>query len=148
MDHEELQEYTIKNLCHYWPKMTEIGPYNEPLRFDAITIHRSVRKVRIFEIKTNRSDFLGDKKWEKYLDYCTYFAFVVPEGLVDKSELPKNVGLIYIYNDPEKPGWKLPMRHEYVKNCTAIRSKINQEKYIQILEAMTARVNVEEGKGR
>jgi len=139
MDHKQLQKYTIRNLCHYWPKLTEIGPYGEPFRFDAITIQRSKRIVKIFEIKTSRSDFLRDNKWQNYLDYCNYFAFVVPEGLIDKSELPENVGLVYISEDQDKSKWKLPLKHEYAKNRSLLRKQMKQEKYIQILEQMTAR---------
>ena len=50
-----------------------------------------------YEIKVSRGDFLQDSKWHLYLQYCNEFYFVVPAGLIDKGELPDNVGLIYYY---------------------------------------------------
>jgi len=47
-----------------------------------------------YEIKTNRSDFLNDNKWQEYLQYCSDFYFVAPSGIVNVEELPKEVGLL------------------------------------------------------
>jgi len=59
-------------------------------------MRRSWIKPNIFgyEIKVNRNDFLKDEKWRLYLDYCTDFYFVCPRGLIDKSELPAEIGLV------------------------------------------------------
>jgi hypothetical protein len=72
------------------------------LIFDGLAITKSYASPRItgYEIKVSRSDFLQDSKWHLYLQYCNEFYFVVPYGLINKNELPENVGLMY-YN-PEK----------------------------------------------
>lgn len=71
------------------------------LKFDGLAITKSYTKPNIigYEIKISRNDFLQDGKWHLYLQYCNEFYFVVPKGLVKKTELPDNVGLIYY--DPE-----------------------------------------------
>lgn len=48
-----------------------------------------------YEIKTSRSDFLNDTKWEGYLDYCNAFYFVCPPQIITKEELPVEAGLYY-----------------------------------------------------
>lgn len=48
-----------------------------------------------YEIKVARRDFLKDDKWRGYLAYCNEFSFVCPPKLIDPSELPDQVGLIW-----------------------------------------------------
>lgn len=66
-------------------------------RFDAWAMEPSWTKVNCFgyEIKVNRSDFTGDRKWTAYLPYCTEFYFVCPAGLIQPNELPPEAGLIW-----------------------------------------------------
>jgi hypothetical protein len=73
---------------------TEFSPAGTGLRFDVIGLARHTRQVRIYEIKASRGDFLRDGKWERYLPFCTHFAFVAPAGAIAKWELPRGVGLI------------------------------------------------------
>ncbi len=56
-----------------------------------------------YEIKVSRSDFMGDDKWQGYLPYCNELYFVSPPGVIMPTELPAEVGLIYI----SKTGTKL-----------------------------------------
>lgn len=49
-----------------------------------------------YEIKVARSDFLGDNKWHTYLEYCNEFYFVCPRNLIADTELPPEVGLLYV----------------------------------------------------
>lgn len=75
-----------------------------------------------YEIKTSRADFKNDfKKAKKFridggfieiskheeIQSGNYtanrFYFVVPEGLIKPNEVPKNVGLIYYYENVIKP---------------------------------------------
>jgi hypothetical protein len=46
--------------------------------------------ITIVEIKVARSDLMGDRKWEDYLDYCDRFFWAVPPGftLTPFEELP------------------------------------------------------------
>jgi len=73
---------------------TEFSPADANLRFDVIGIAKYTRQVRIYEVKSSRSDYLSDTKWEKYLGYCTHFAFVAPAGAIFRWELRPQVGLI------------------------------------------------------
>lgn len=66
-------------------------------RFDLIHINPLKQYVRIFEIKVSRSDFTGDHKWQKYLEYCHTFSFVCPYGLIAKNEVAPGIGLLWIY---------------------------------------------------
>lgn len=47
-----------------------------------------------YEIKVSRSDFLQDNKWQSYMGACHQFYFVCPWGLINKNELPAEVGLM------------------------------------------------------
>jgi len=73
---------------------SEFVAANTGLRFDVVGIAKYTRQVRIYEIKSSRSDFLADAKWPKYLPYCTHFAFVAPAGAIFRWELERAVGLI------------------------------------------------------
>ncbi len=71
----------------------------ELLIIDALAIRKSWANPCItgYEIKTSRSDFLGDQKWPGYLPYCNEFSFVCPHGLIKAGELPDEIGLV-LYN--------------------------------------------------
>lgn len=86
-----------KNGSTYFP------PAQGLLKFDGLAIDKSWTKpkVTVYEIKVSRGDFLQDNKWHLYLQYCHEFYFVVPTGLVKKTELPDGVGLKY-YNPETK----------------------------------------------
>lgn len=49
-----------------------------------------------YEIKVDRSDFVNDKKWRSYLEFCNEFYFVCPHGLIRVEELPADVGLLWL----------------------------------------------------
>ena len=72
----------------------EFVPQSGGVRFDVIGIAKYTRQVRIYEIKSSRGDFLADAKWERYLSFCTHFAFVAPAGAIFRWELSPDVGLI------------------------------------------------------
>ncbi len=82
--------------------MTEVknGPtqYGSHLRRDAVAIKKSWEHqcIIIYEVKVSRGDFKQDDKWHLYRQYGNTFSFAVPEGLIDKSELPDGVGLYYV----------------------------------------------------
>ena len=69
------------------------------LRIDAIIIDTRDRWISGYEIKVRKSDFLGDKKWVKYSEFCSTLSILCPEGLIDKSEVEKPFGLSYIVKD-------------------------------------------------
>lgn len=73
------------------------------LQFDGIAIYKSWAHPRIvgYEIKVSRSDFQRDTKFFRYLPYCHEFYIVTPTGLIDRMELPNDIGLMY-YNPKTK----------------------------------------------
>ena len=73
----------------------ELGVGN--YRFDFLSLNPYSQKVRIFEYKTNRADFVNDKKWRGYLPYCNTLAFVTPLGLINVKDLPTGVGLLQVF---------------------------------------------------
>ncbi len=73
---------------------TEFSPPGSGCRFDVIGLGRYTRQVRIYEVKSSRTDYLADMKWERYLPYCTHFAFVAPAGAIATWELDRDIGLI------------------------------------------------------
>lgn len=48
-----------------------------------------------YEVKVDRSDFVNDNKWPKYLPYCNSFYFVCPKDVIKESEVPEGAGLYY-----------------------------------------------------
>jgi hypothetical protein len=73
---------------------TEFAPAGSRCRFDVIGLGRYTRQVRIYEVKSSRADWLADSKWERYLPYCTHFAFIAPAGAIARWELDRDIGLI------------------------------------------------------
>lgn len=53
-----------------------------------------------YEIKVSRSDFLRDAKFYTYEELCNCLYIVCPKGMIDRTEVPESVGLMYY--DPEK----------------------------------------------
>lgn len=48
-----------------------------------------------YEIKVSRSDFLRDAKFYTYEELCNCLYVVCPKGMIDRTELPESVGLMY-----------------------------------------------------
>jgi hypothetical protein len=66
-------------------------------RLDAWVLLRTWRPVTMigYEIKVSRNDFLRDEKWTNYSPLCNQLYFVCPPKLIDPSELPPEVGLMW-----------------------------------------------------
>src|SRR5471030_1317809 len=92
----ELRELALERMRRLgYPFVSgEFSPAGSGCRFDVIGIGRYTRQVRIYEVKSSRTDYLADSKWERYLPYCTQFAFVAPAGAIQKWELDRDIGLI------------------------------------------------------
>jgi len=80
--------------------------------FDLWCMPRSYTHSHVtgYEVKVDRSDFLGDNKWPGYTPYCNYFYFVCPKDLIDKSELAADIGLMYASEKQLKVVRKAPLR--------------------------------------
>ncbi|KKL15665.1 hypothetical protein LCGC14_2503350, partial [marine sediment metagenome] len=87
-----------------WPEMN-LGPMGSQ-RADVLAISKSYRpQVIIYEIKQSRGDFKSDVTSGKYLGYLpcsTQLFFATPAGLIQKSEVPPEAGLITF---KENKGW-------------------------------------------
>jgi hypothetical protein len=92
---------------------TQFSSMNGLMKFDAVAIYKSWTRpcIRIYEIKVSRSDFLADIKFRTYLPYCHEMYFAVPVGLIDRNELPADIGLVY-YN-PEKKSLSTKLKATY-----------------------------------
>ena len=61
-------------------------------RADLLALDRS-GQLTLIEIKSCRADFVADRKWRSYLDYCDRFYFAVGAGF-PLELLPEDQGLI------------------------------------------------------
>jgi DNA repair protein MmcB-like len=106
--HDQLAELTASWLRVMKSRMTwtnfryDIYGTGRPDVFSiAKSLHLKKCSPMVHEIKVSRADFFSDvksDKWRKYQAFCSHFYFVCPNGMVDKSEVPKDAGLIF-YDD-------------------------------------------------
>ena len=61
-------------------------------RADLVALDRS-GTITLVEVKASRADFVADRKWQDYLDYCDRFYFAVAAGF-PLELLPPDEGLI------------------------------------------------------
>ena len=85
-----------KDLCISECKTGSTWWSNNLFKMDLWVMKKSWTKpyTYCYEIKINRQDFLRDEKWQEYLKYCSDFYFVTPPGIIEKNELPNDIGLI------------------------------------------------------
>jgi hypothetical protein len=67
-------------------------PLGNGRRADAVAIDRT-GAIILVEVKTCRADFVADRKWHEYLDYCDRFYFAVASHF-PRDLLPPGEGLI------------------------------------------------------
>lgn len=99
----------------FWPEITVTAPDGD-LRLDGVGIEwaHSNLWVHGYEIKVSRADWLRDAKFERYRPYCDTLTVVCPKGLIDRREMPGDIGLMWY--DPEsdtlrcrrRPGYDAP----------------------------------------
>ena len=127
-------------------KVAELCPYGESIRMDAFSFNRYNRETRGYEIKISRSDFLSDKKHMRYLDFCTFFYFIAPKGLIKAEELYSTIGLIEVttevksYEDESFLSDEDGIKHIRIGHVITKKAKrnppITQENYIKLLEGL------------
>lgn len=74
-----------------WRSLTEVSLASGH-RADVMAIDDSGRFL-IVEVKSSAADYLSDRKWTAYLDYCDLFAFAVGPSF-PVALLPDEVGLM------------------------------------------------------
>jgi len=124
---------------------TEFSPPGSGCRFDVIGLGRYTRQVRIYEVKSSRADWLADTKWERYLPFCTQFAFVAPAGAIARWELDRNIGLIE-YGHPALERMLANRRFGFTvhrddvlrssKPARRLREAVGDAEWVAILEAL------------
>jgi hypothetical protein len=81
-----------------WTDM-QLGPSGSP-RPDVYTLDKSYQHPRpvSYEVKVSVADFRSDVtsgKWQTYLPFSCAVIFAMPAGLVPKTEVPRECGIIY-----------------------------------------------------
>ncbi|HEY0797748.1 MAG TPA: MmcB family DNA repair protein [Candidatus Baltobacteraceae bacterium] len=124
---------------------TECSPARTNMRFDVVGVTQYTRQVRIYEIKSSRADFLRDDKWERYLPFCTHFAFVAPAGMIARWELNREIGLIE-YGAPAFERMRRARRFgltilredclRATKPSLRLRDRVDDEAWIALLETL------------
>lgn len=128
---------------------TEVGLFEfgiDSCRFDCIIVIGSQQKIRGYEFKVSRADYFADLKrgkWQKYLRYCNTFSFVCPKGLIDKNEVPPEVGLLWITTVNEYYGYT-DRTHDFPKGLWIKRphflGKIPEDIFRRIILVLLSRV--------
>lgn len=129
------------------PSTTDIGLFEfgiEGRIFDCFMFNGHKMRLKGFEFKVSRADFLRDlksEKWKKYLGYCHTFTWVCPKGLIKKEEVEKPAGLLWITtvaeqfgyssNDSPYPLWK--KRPQFI-------GEISEDKFRKIVLVLLGRV--------
>ena len=97
---EDIKQYFREHNNGPFFSIFEIGMNG--MRMDLLRVDPYVKYIRGFEFKASRQDFLADKKWKRYLRYCHTFSFVCPVEVIGKDELPKGIGLMWVYKYKHK----------------------------------------------
>lgn len=81
---------------------TQIAPAGSLKILDGLAIRKSWTNPCFteYEVKVSRGDFLRDAKFYTYEDLCNCLYIVCPKGIIDRTEVPESVGLMYY--DPDK----------------------------------------------
>ena len=86
---------------------------------DACGINLKRKEVRIIEVKATREDYIRDKKLfqleTSYYPHCNYFYIMCPVGVIDKSEVLKEIGLIYVNDDDSLTIIQKPKKNSKLK---------------------------------
>lgn len=103
------------------------------LRADVLSMNWD-DKVVIVEVKSSKEDFKTDSKWKDYLEYCDYFYFLCPEGVILPADLPSNIGLVWASGSIKSPFLKIIKRPYRLK-----ASKLNSAWFRQIYKRLAFR---------
>jgi len=51
-------------------------------------------QIVIIEVKSSRADFISDKKWHIYRQFCDMMYFAIDGSYINRDELPAGIGLM------------------------------------------------------
>lgn len=126
----------LKNMCQYGNIYVPEFTYKN-LRIDASIIDTRHRWIRGFEIKTNRGDFLKDRKWTQYSKFCSSLSIVCPEGLIEPHEIGDPFGLLWIYNSLSVVWKKKPKNFQKRNSLSWLWT------YVEVLELEMSRISLQ-----
>lgn len=122
------------------------GPtmFGSHLRMDLWVMRKSWTKpwTYCYEIKTSRSDFLNDEKWQRYLPLCNQFYFVCPSGVIRPEELSAQAGLLWA----SKTGTRLTTKKKAPHRDVEIPESL--WRYILIARTRVTRESLPQVRGR
>jgi hypothetical protein len=95
MKPEQIIRNKLSNISRFYSIFVNEFTYNAK-RIDAIIIDIQHRWIRGFEIKTNRNDFLQDKKWTGYSEFLSSLSIVCPPELIKPEEIERPFGLLWV----------------------------------------------------
>ena len=110
-------------------------------RLDVVAVTPNAQRIVVVEVKASRADFLrgrdkiekrGQTQFEKYLPFCHQLYIATPKSMVAKSEVPKGIGLIEVY---ESGVARLAKR--------AARREVEPGTYLLVLERVMQKLVVE-----
>jgi len=130
-------------------RTNEVGLFefgiDDKCRFDCIVFNGASQRIKGYEFKVSRSDFLNEirtEKWRSYLEYCHTFSFVCPRGLIQKEEIPPKIGLLWITTFNEYYGydreWDNP-KGVWIK-LPRLLGDINVDKFQRVVLTLIGRV--------
>lgn len=141
LDHKSVIEAAVQwlgNKAGWWWIEREMAlPQNDPPRIaDVIAWNRREKQFYIIEAKAGWKDFHRDRKFLDYRKWCNWFAFAMPEELVqaalrrmdDVQDWYEGVGLLLVPNGfgprrmvrrPKKRGMPKDLYWAMVEQCAA-----------------------------
>ena len=114
---EELTYNFIARFCDFEKDLVLTNHFHSDWEADILVVNETGMSYEI-EIKLSKADFKNDfkkqyqnqKTKEKFLkhdkiscgDYpCNQFSFLVPQGMINPSEVPEKCGIIEFYHNPD-----------------------------------------------
>ncbi len=86
---------------------------------DVCGINLKRKEVRVIEVKATKEDYLRDKKLfqleKSYYPHCNYFYIMCPAGVIDKKDVLKEIGLIYVDSDDKLTIVQKPIKNKKLK---------------------------------
>lgn len=149
-------EISIDDIKEYFRRITtkDLGLFEFGIdrnRFDLIRVNTRDQKIKGYEFKISKADFKQNNKWGQYLSFCHSLTFVCPYKLIDKSELPANIGLLYIVKWRHKdPIWKKENSDYWIVEGLWVRKprnqKLDKDTYIYVISTLLNRVKWRQDK--
>lgn len=126
------------------------------MRIDGILVEPGkTRRIRGFEIKVSRPDFIRDGKWQNYTQFCSSLSIACPEGLIRPDEIESPFGLLWVKKETwvrDHDGYKGTAYHtqwaKRPKDFQGTKGLAWTWRYLEVLEAEFKRLAFAESSHR